>query len=240
MPPQTLTSLTERQTLSEQVFNELKDAIISGNLAQGAKITEDELAKKYGISRGPLREAIRRLESIRLLIRIPHAGMRVVTLTPEIMEEIYTVREALEGMSARLAAVRMSDDEIQSLSGLLEKHQQAIDQSKGKEYFQREGDLDFHFRIAKASNNQWLIDLLSSELYQLLRMCRQRSSKTPERPEQALKEHRHIVEAIAMRDAELAELLMRRHISGAWKIVNQLLNDEHANEEQLQLKGKKT
>jgi DNA-binding FadR family transcriptional regulator len=70
-------------------------------------------------------------------------------------------------------------------------------------------------------------------------MCRQRSSKTPERPEQALKEHRHIVEAISMRDAELAELLMRRHISGAWKIVNQLLNDEHANEEQLQFKGKK-
>jgi DNA-binding GntR family transcriptional regulator len=234
MTPEALTSLTERKTLSEQVFNELKDAIISGNLAQGAKITEDELAKKYGISRGPLREALRRLESIRLLIRIPHAGMRVVTLTPEIMEEIYTVREALEGMSARLAAERMSDAEIQSLAELLEKHQQTIDQSKGKEYLQREGDLDFHFRIAKASNNQWLIDLLSSELYQLLRMCRHRSSKTPERPEQALKEHKQIVEAIAMRDAELAELLMRRHISGAWKIVNKLLN-----EEQLHIEGKK-
>ena len=226
MALQTLSSLTERQTLSEQVFNELKDTIISGDLAQGAKITEDELAKKYGISRGPLREALRRLESIRLLIRIPHAGMRVVTLTPEIMGEIYTVREALEGMSARLAAEHMSDAEVQSLADLLDNHQQTIDKSKGKEYFQREGDRDFHFRIAQASNNQWLIDLLSSELYQLLRMCRQRSSKTPERPEQALKEHKHIVEAIAMRDAELAELLMRRHISGSWKIVSQLLNEE--------------
>ena len=70
---------SESKTLSEQVFNELKDAIISGDLEQGSKITEDGLAKKYGISRGPLREAIRRLEAIRLLVRIPHAGMRVVT-----------------------------------------------------------------------------------------------------------------------------------------------------------------
>ncbi len=226
MTSQTLSSLTERQTLSEQVFNELKEAIIAGDILQGAKITEDELAKKYGISRGPLREALRRLESIRLLVRVPHAGMRVVTLTSEMMEEIYTVREALEGMSARLAAERISEDDIKSLIKLLDKHQSNIDKSEGKQYFQREGDLDFHFRIAKASNNKWLMELLSSELYQLLRMCRHRSSQTPERPIKALQEHKRIVEAIAMRDAELAEILMRRHISGAWKIVEELLNKE--------------
>ena len=70
------------------------------------------------------------------------------------------------------------------------------------------------------------MELLSSELYQLLRMCRHRSSQTPERPIKALQEHKRIVEAIAMRDAELAEILMRRHISGAWKIVEELLNKE--------------
>ena len=224
----------EPKTLSEQVFNELKDAIIAGDLEQGSKITEDGIAKKYGISRGPLREAIRRLEAIRLLVRIPHAGMRVVTLTTEIMEEIYTVREALEGMSARLAAERMSDDDIASLSELLDKHQDSIDKSEGKQYFQREGNLDFHYRIAKASHNQWLIDLLSSELYQLLRMGRQRSGQTPARPLQALQEHRRIVEAIQMRDPELAELLMRRHISGAWKIVKALLDSEELNKEELE------
>jgi len=217
---------SEPQTLSEQVFNEIKESIISGKLEQGSKITEDGLAKQYGISRGPLREAIRRLESIRLLVRIPRAGMRVVTLTSEIMEEIYTVREALEGMSARLAAIKMSDSDIESLSALLDKHQYSIDKSQGKQYFQREGDLDFHYRIAKASNNQWLIDLLGSELYQLLRMCRQRSGQTPERPLKAINEHRNIVAAIRTRDPELAELLMRRHISGAWKIVKDLLNEE--------------
>ena len=225
-------SVSETKTLSEKVFSDIKDAIISGELEQGAKITEDGLAKQYGISRGPLREAIRRLEAIRLLVRIPRAGMRVVSLTSEIMEEIYTVREALEGMSARLAAERMTDEEIKSLFNLLDKHQKAIDQSKGKHYFQREGDLDFHYCIAQASHNQWLIDLLSSELYQLLRMCRQRSGQTPERPLRAIKEHRRIVEAIEDRDPELAELLMRRHISGAWKIVKELLNQEETNQKQ--------
>ncbi len=226
MTKASLTSIKERQTLSEQVFTDLKNAIIAGEIAQGAKITEDELAKKYGISRGPLREAMRQLEAIRLLTRIPHAGMRVVVLTPEMMEEIYIVREALEGMSARLAAKNMSDEDIESLQNLLDKHESNIEQTKGKEYFQHEGDLDFHFRIAQASNNQWLMDLLSSELYQLLRMCRHRSSQTPERPIKALSEHKQITEAIAQHDEELAELLMRRHISGAWKIVKTLLDED--------------
>ncbi|MEB8434263.1 MULTISPECIES: GntR family transcriptional regulator [Cocleimonas] len=226
MPTQPIATLSERQTLSEQVYNDIKEAIIAGELIQGAKITEDELAKKYGISRGPLREALRRLESIRLLIKIPHAGMRVVTLTPEMIEEIYIVREALEGMSARLAAERMTDEEIEDLRNLLVRHSSNIDKSDGKQYFQREGDLDFHFRIAQASNNQWLMDLLSSELYQLLRMCRHRTSQAPARPTKALTEHKQIVEAIASRDAELAEMLMRRHISGAWKTVEILLKEE--------------
>ena len=226
MNQNTITSISERRTLSDQVFTELKEAIIKGDLAQGSKITEDDIAKQYGISRGPLREAIRRLEGLRLLVRKPHAGTRVVTLTLAMMEEIYTVREALEGMSARLAALRMSDNEISELYKLLEKHECSIDLSQGKEYFQREGDLDFHFRIAQASNNQWLMDLLSSELYQLLRMCRHRSSQSPERPLRALQEHKLITDAIAHRDPELAEILMRRHISGAWTIVKTLLEKE--------------
>jgi len=221
-----LTSIAERQTLSEQVFQTLKEAIVTGKLAQGSKITEDELAKQYGISRGPLREAIRRLESLRLLVRVPHAGTRVVTLTTEMMQEVYVIREALEGMSARLAATNMSEEGIAELEELLNSHEASIRKSQGKEYLQDEGDLDFHFWIARASNNEWLMQLLSGELYHLLRMCRHRSSQTPERPLRALKEHRQIVEAIANRDAELAEILMRRHISGAWKTVETLLRED--------------
>lgn len=213
-------------TLSAQVFNTLKTNIIEGVIPQGSKLTEDGLATEFGVSRGPLREALRQLESARLIVRIPHAGIRVVTLTQNLMQDIYTVREALEGMSARLAAQHMPSTAIAELWQLLDEHAVEIDKKNGKLYFQNEGDLDFHYKIAVASNNQWLMELLGSELYQLLRMCRHRSSQLPNRPTKALNEHRQIVQAIENRDPELAELLMRRHISGAWQQVKNCLNND--------------
>ncbi|MBF0264723.1 MAG: GntR family transcriptional regulator, partial [Gammaproteobacteria bacterium] len=182
-----------------------------------------ELAQRFGISRGPLREAIQRLEGSKLVLRIPRSGVRVVTLDEKMMTDIYVVREALEGMSARLAAKSMPNKEIDNIWKLLDQHQQNIEQAEGKNYFQKEGDLDFHYRIALNSQNNWLLQLLGSELYQLLRICRQRSSKQPLRPIKALNEHHMIMEAISSRDEELAEMLMRRHISGAWQIVKETL-----------------
>ena len=212
-----------RGTLSEHVYVQIKEDIILGRLEQGSKIKEEELARRFGISRGPLREAIQRLEGSKLVVRMPRAGVRVVTLDQKMLAEIYVVREALEGMSARLAARNMPTEDIDALWQLLEQHQQNIDQADGKTYFQKEGDLDFHYRIALNSQNDWLLRLLGGELYQLLRMCRQRSSTSPSRPVKALKEHQMIVEAIANRDEELAELLMRRHVSGSWQIVKETL-----------------
>ena len=224
LPPDNLViSLDAHRTLADRVCSQLKHDIIVGKLPQGSKILEEDLAKVYGSSRGPLREAIRRLEGMRLVVRTPNAGARVVTLSETMMAEVYVVRESLEGMSARLAAQQMTTEEIEALWELLDQHEHSIDDADGKVYFQREGDLDFHYRIALGSKNQWLIQLLSSELYQLIRMCRHCSSRLPSRPTAALKEHRQIVDAIAKRDAELAELLMRRHISNAWNIVKDLL-----------------
>jgi DNA-binding GntR family transcriptional regulator len=216
-------------TLSARVYEVLKNKIISGELAQGAKLTEEALSKEFQISRGPLREALRSLESVRLITRIPHAGIRVVTLTTKLMQDIYTVREALEGMSARMAATKMSDKEIAELNELLNDHAKDIERKQGKVYFQYEGDLDFHYKIAAACSNEWLEDILSNELYQLLRMCRHRSGQIPNRPSKALNEHRQIAAAIENRDPELAEMLMRRHISGAWLQVRDfLISDEQA------------
>lgn len=215
-----------KSTLSNDVFELIKEDIIFGRLAQGSKVIEQELALKYGISRGPLREAIQRLEGIKLVIRAPRAGVRVVTLDERRLSDIYQVREALEGMSARLAAENMEHKGIEELWQLLEQHENNIRKRQDKTYCQQEGDLDFHYRIASNSQNQLLMQLLSSELYQLLRMCRLRSSKRPARANKALIEHRMIVEAISNRDGELAEMLMRRHISGAWQIVKQTLVED--------------
>ena len=218
---------TEAPTLARRTFDSIKADIINGQLAQGTKIVESDLALKYGISRGPLREAIHRLEQIKLIVRIPHAGSRVVTLDTRMMEDIYTAREALEGMAARLAARLMPDEEVSNLSALLDQHEASINETEGKAYFQREGDIDFHFRIAAASQNQWILENLNGELYQLIRMCRHQSGQFPTRAQTALDQHRQIARAIAGHDEELAEILMRRHISGAWEIVKQILEDQN-------------
>jgi DNA-binding GntR family transcriptional regulator len=215
----------EARTLARRTFDSIKADIIDGELAQGSKIVESDLALKYGISRGPLREAIHRLEQIKLIVRVPHAGSRVVTLDSKMMEDIYLAREALEGMAARLAARLMTDAEIASLLGLLDQHEAAIAKTDGKAYFQHEGDIDFHFRIAEASHNGWILENLNGELYQLIRMCRRQSGQVPSRAQTALAQHRQIAAAIAARDEELAEILMRRHISGAWQTVKRILEE---------------
>ena len=217
----------EAPTLARRSFNSIKYDIISGQLAQGTKIVESDLALKYGISRGPLREAIHRLERIKLIVRVPHAGSRVVTLDLKMMQDIYTAREALEGMAARLAARLMPAADIEALYTLLEQHADNISETEGKAYLQREGDIDFHYRIALASQNRWIQENLHGELYQLIRMCRHQSGQFPARAQTALDQHRQIADAIARRDEELAELLMRRHISGAWEIVKKILEDQN-------------
>ena len=217
----------EAPTLARRSFDSIKADIISGQLAQGTKIVESDLALKYGISRGPLREAIHRLEQIKLIVRVPHAGSRVVTLDVKMMQDIYMAREALEGMAARLAARLMPDVEIEALSALLDQHADNISETEGKAYIQREGDIDFHYRIALASENRWIQENLHGELYQLIRMCRHQSGQFPSRAQAALDQHRQIADAIARRDEELAELLMRRHISGAWQIVKKILEDQN-------------
>ena len=216
----------EATTLAHRSFDSIKADIISGQLAQGTKIVESDLALKYGVSRGPLREAIHRLEQIKLIVRIPHAGSRVVTLDSKMMQDIYVARESLEGMAARLAARLMPDADVAALSALLDAHADNIEKTDGHAYFQSEGDIDFHYRIALASQNRWILENLHGELYQLIRMCRHQSGQFPERAQIALDQHRQIAAAIANRDEELAELLMRRHISGAWQIVKTILEDQ--------------
>ena len=184
-------------------------------LQEFIKINEAELAQRFGVSRGPLREAIRRLEGLRLVERRPHAGARVISLKLDEMIEIFTVREALEGLACRLAAEKMSDEEIRELRELLEIHERKVAETDGQAYFLQHGDLDFHLRILKGSGNRKLYEMMGNELYQLIRMYRIQSSQTRSRPARALTEHHRICDAIAERDGELAEMLMRRHICGA-------------------------
>ncbi|MDT8896601.1 GntR family transcriptional regulator [Halomonas sp. I1] len=205
----------EVRTLAERVFQQLQDAIVRGELAPGSKITEPGLSQAYGISRGPLREAMRRLEAHRLIERVPHVGARVVKLSIKELLELFDVREALESMAARLAAEHMNAEEIAGLREVLAVHERQSDLRRGEAYYQREGDLDFHYRIVQGSHNRMLMGLLCDDLYYLVRMYRTQFSASGTRPQRAFVEHHRIVDAIEAGDAELAELLMRRHVSAS-------------------------
>lgn len=213
------------RTSADRVFEALQQAIVHGELPAGARVGETELAERYGTSRGPLREALRRLESMRLVERKPHVGVRVASLDHAALLEIYYLREALEGMAARLAAEHMSDEEIASLRALLAEHEQYEGLKTNTAYRQQEGDFDFHYRIIQGSHNQALTELLIGELYHRVRMYRYQFSAFANRPQKAFAEHQHIVEAIEARDGDLAEMLMRRHISAARRNIENHLRE---------------
>lgn len=198
-------------TAADKTFLQLRENIVEGDIRPGSKLSETELSAKYAVGRSVIREAINRLESCHLVERKANVGARVVALTPEGLIELYQVRESLEGMAARLAARNMPDQEITDLNDLLKSHFQKV--KAADSYYQEAGDVDFHYRIILGSKNSYLISILIDDIYHLVRMYRVQLGMEGPRVSTAFDEHKNIVQAISNRDEELAEMLMRRHIS---------------------------
>lgn len=217
-------------TVADRIFDQLRRAIVAGEIPAGSKLSEPVLAERYSVSRGPLREAIGRLESTNLVERRANVGARVVTLSSERLLDIYQVREALEGMAARLAAEQMTDEAIQDLKDLMDQHRRDVARDFWQAYFQQEGDLDFHYRIVVGSGNQRMARILCDDLYHLARMYRCQFGMKSDRARDALKEHALIVDAIAERDGELAEWLTRRHVRASRRAVELRLAAERTGE----------
>lgn len=196
--------------LADTIYQALLDAIYEGKMPPGSTINEVALAAQFGVSRGPIREAIRRLQGIQLVTREPYIKAKVIELNAEAAAELFQLRMALEGMACFLATHTMSDNEIDTLIEKLEQNRQSyFNKSPGPFNF------DFHEHIVKASNNKRIIQLLCDDLYYLLRIYRRHSGDVVERKEKAFDEHWQILRAIKLRDAHLAESLMRAHISHA-------------------------
>lgn len=213
----TLSEAPDRQPLSEKAYRVLAEAIIGGVLPPGMRVAEAQLAQHFGISRAPLREAVRRLEEGGLVQRRAHARLRVTALQPGQMIEMFVLREALEGMAARLAAARATEAEIGELRAIVEE--QAAGVTTGP---MASGDRDwrFHAAISRISGNAPIHALLESDLYRLLRNFRHPHRIQTGRGARAVEEHRRIVDAIEERDPELAELQMRRHIATARAVLH--------------------
>tara|TARA_R110002126_G_scaffold285314_3_gene435587 strand:- start:3858 stop:4541 length:684 start_codon:yes stop_codon:yes gene_type:complete len=210
-------------TAADRVLLEIQRAIVEGDIAAGSKISEPELARRFDLSRAPLREALARLERCHLIERIPNAGARVVTLSTTGLLALYQLRENLEGLACKLAAEHMSDAEIAEVRSLLDQHLVSQRVREGESYYQEAGDLDFHYRVILGSKNSYLINILCDELYYLVRMYRVQLGMNGPRVSRAFDEHKAIINAIANRDGELADLLMRRHIAASRRNIEQQL-----------------
>ncbi|HWK46988.1 MAG TPA: GntR family transcriptional regulator [Stellaceae bacterium] len=218
------TSHDAGRTLAQQLFQQLGDAIISGDLTPGSKLSEPVLARRYGVSRGPLREALHRLQERRLVTRVPHLGARVAEMSPRLLHEIFIVREALEGVAAREAARQATATDLAALRAAFRRYEaDLVGPDALRLYARKSADDDFHFLIAQASRNPTLIALLCDDFYPLLRFYRSQTKDLPGRGARVLIEHRRILEAIEERDPDMAELTMRRHIAGAREMLEAAL-----------------
>lgn len=203
--------------LVDALFGSLSEAIVKGEYEPGAKLSEPRLAARYGVSRGPLREAIRRLEERRLVQRSPRQGVRVVTPSLEAAVELFKIREVLEGLAAREAARQCTPEDAAALRAMLAEHRKALERPDSMLYWQDTANSDFHFFVARIARSAQLFDLLCNEYYTLFRLYRMQHRIVPGRALKALGEHERIAEAVADHDAELAEYLMRRHVASARK-----------------------
>jgi DNA-binding GntR family transcriptional regulator len=209
-------------TAADRVLLEIQRAIVEGQIAPGSKISEPELAKRFDLSRAPLREALARLERCHLIERIPNAGARVVKLSVAGLVSLYQLRETLEGLACRLAAEHMTDAEIAQVQQLLDQHLSTQRVREGESYYQEAGDVDFHYRVILGSKNPYLINLLCDELY-----FRVQLGMNGPRVSRAFDEHKAIINAIANRDGELADLLMRRHIGASRRNIETHFKQPH-------------
>lgn len=207
---------------SEALAAALCEEIVEGRLLAGEKLNETSLAKRFDVSRGPIREALKRLAERKLVVFSPNAGARVARpILPDILN-LLEVREHLEAAAAKLAAIHMTPKEKQKLRHLYEAHAVAVASAPDGAYLQYPEDLDFHYVIIRGARNPILFDILCRDLYPQLRLSRRAHKGVPGRGERALEEHRRILVAIEESDPEFAELLMRKHIAAAKKGLRSL------------------
>ena len=201
-----MTDLPQR-TMTEQVMARLRDMILSGELAPGSRLDQNDLARRFGVSLVPLREALARLQSSGLVRIVPHRGVFVESLSVEELLDIYQVREALEDLASRLAAPRLSAADLATLDRLKIE----MEQTAKIDDFEAFLDLhrDFHFTIYRAAGRRHLLQLIA-QLWDLsARYRRFQLYAFPERMRTSLFEIQAILEACHRRDPNALALLVR-------------------------------
>jgi len=200
----------EPQSLSaEQVCDRIRAAILRGELKPGAKLTEQDLAAEYEVSRTPVREAIRQLEVERLVSRTPFVGVTVRQLSPEEVIELLDIREVLEGLVARLATQHMDAVHLQRLKKTLQQLAASAHKADVAAYLDHA--LAFRRALVECCRSATLADYVMG-IENRLRLVGSRTAMLPGRMEAAIEEHEKLLAAIVRGDAAAAEQLNRERI----------------------------
>ncbi|MEA4891742.1 MAG: GntR family transcriptional regulator [Peptococcaceae bacterium] len=213
-------------SLSVRVFEQLEEAILNGKILPGENLIELKLSQELGVSRTPVREAIRMLEQKSLVQIIPNKGAVVLGIDYKDLLDIYTIRTYIEGLAARWAAENITDLQIKELREIIDLQEFYYI----KDYSQQINDLDsrFHERIYEYCNSRTLQHMLK-DLHHMIQHFRQISISAAGRAEKAIGEHRAILEAICNKDPVQAERLTVDHINNAKENLIRLLEGKGEN-----------
>ena len=202
--------------LRDVVFNTLRQAILTGDLKPGERLMEIHLANRLGVSRTPIREAIRKLELEGLVIMIPRRGAEVAQITEKSMNDVLEVRRAVDALCVELACERISDVELEELGAACRYFESAVSGKDVKKIAQ--ADVAFHDIIVRATGNQRLIQLinnLSEQMYRYRFECIKDSSLHG----RLIEEHRVIYESIVRKDKDTASQAAKMHIDNQEKAI---------------------
>lgn len=201
--------IANRYSLRGRVYNTIRDKILSGDYHENEELKENALATELGVSRTPVREALRQLELEGLVNIIPNKGASVTGITKKDIHDIYIIRSYLEGLCSKWACENITNAQIEAL----EENLYLADFHARRSHFDQIVELDnkFHDLIYKASGSKILNHVLS-DFHQYVERVRKITLSRPYRVNQSSKEHVAIVEAIKKRDGEMAESLAHEHM----------------------------
>ena len=209
-----------RLTLPEAAAERLRTLIIEGELAPGARLNERELSERLGVSRTPLREAFRMLAADGLLVQLPNRGAQVVALSPADVRHAFEVMAALEGLSGELAGERVTESDVAELGAMQAEMERAHARRDLPGYYRVNRAI--HDRINAIAGNPVLSHSFRT-LNARLHALRFRSNLVPAKWDQAVAEHRAMIEALAARDGARLRDILVRHVKSKLQTVLEIL-----------------
>jgi len=218
-----LSRLAERKSLGQHVFENIKQAIISGEIPSGQRLVESRLAETLGISRTPVREAIHKLEREGFLGKRPRGGFVVLGLDSIDIEETFGIRSVLEGYAARLAAIKHEESDLEPLEAHISVFQQHLD--KGKLERLPDINTEFHDMLYALSKSPRLIKMINDLKDQIFRY-RQMILRDTELAAMSNADHIQMLKHIKQRDAEGVEKLVHEHLMRGQSAVIRFIEED--------------